>query len=127
MTLGALGTLSKRVITDDRLLFQRQAAGVALEPPGQFFDGYDPSLTAQMFNEFSTAGLRMGHTLIRETFTVADGPTGNDRLSEDPVDFFNPALLYNLNLGVNPYGGVFLGLVLERALDFDRYVFCHVL
>lgn len=127
MRLGALGTLSERVITDDRLLFQRQAAGVALEPPGQFFDGYDTSIKPQMFNEFSTAGLRMGHTLIRETFTVADGPTGNDRLSESPVTFFDPQLLFDLNLGVNPYGGVFLGLVLERAFDFDRYVFFHAL
>ncbi|XP_020619604.1 chorion peroxidase-like, partial [Orbicella faveolata] len=101
----------------------RQEAGVALEAPGTFFDGYDPFVKCVMFNEFSTAGLRIGHTLIRETFTLADGVRRVDRLNESAVDFFDPAVLYELNLGVNPYTGLYLGLALERAFEFDRYVF----
>ena len=93
-----------------------------MEAPGTFFGGYDPFVKASMFNEFSTVGLRLGHTLIRETFTIADGVRGVDRLSESTVTFFNPEVLYELNLGVNPYTGIYLGLALERALEFDRYV-----
>ena len=93
-----------------------------MEAPGTFFGGYDPFVKASMFNEFSTVGLRLGHTLIRENFTIADGVRGVDRLSESTVTFFNPEVLYDLNLGVNPYTGMYLGLALERAFDFDRYV-----
>ena len=109
--------------TNDRLLFQRQEAGVALEAPGTFFGGYDPFVKAVMFNEFSTVGLRLGHTLIWENFTIADGVRGMDSLSESTVTFFNPEVLYDLNLVVNPYTGIYLGLALGRALEFDRYVF----
>ena len=93
-----------------------------MEAPGTFFGGYDPFVKAVMFNEFSTAGLRIGHTLIRETFTLSDGVRGVDRLNESTVTFFNPEVLYDLNLGVNPYTGLYLGLALERAFEFDRYV-----
>ena len=72
-----------------------------------------------MFNEVSTAAFRMGHTLIRENFTLATGPRFNDRVGESPVDFFDPAPLSDLDFGVNPYTGFYLGLVLERAFDFD--------
>ena len=104
-------------------MFQREEAGIALEAPGTFFDGYDPFVKAVIFNEFATAGLRIGHTLIRENFTVADGVRGVNRLSESMVTFFDPEVLYDLNLGVNPYTGLYLGLALERAFEFDRYVF----
>ena len=108
--------------TNDRLLFQRKEAGVALEAPGTFFDGYDPFVKASMFNEFSTVGLRLGHTLIRENFTLANGVRARNHLGESMVTFFNPEVLYDLNLGVNPYTGIYLGLALERAFNFDRYV-----
>ena len=98
-----------------------------MEAPGTFFDGYDPFIKASMFNVFSTAALRIGHTLIRENFTIADGVRPVDRLSQSVVTFFDPAVLYELELGVNPYTGIYLGLALERALEFDRYVFCLVL
>ena len=93
-----------------------------MEAPGTFFGGYDPFVKAVMFNEFSTAGLRIGHTLIRESFTLADGVSEVNRLGESMVTFFNPEVLYDLNLGVNPYTGIYLGLALEKAFDFDRYV-----
>ena len=93
-----------------------------MEAPGTFFDGYDPFVQASMLNEFSTVALRLGHTLIRETFTIANGVRGVNRLSESTVTFFNPEVLYELNLGVNPYTGIYLGLALERGFDFDRYV-----
>lgn len=105
----------------------RKEAGVALEAPGTLFGGYDPFTKASMFNVFSTAALRIGHTLIRETFTLADGVRGGNRLNESVVTFFDPAVLYELELGVNPYTGIYLGLALERALDFDRNIALAVL
>lgn len=94
-----------------------------MEAPGTRFGGYDPFIKASMFNVFSTAALRIGHTLIRETFTLANGVRGVNRLNESVVTFFDPAVLYELELGVNPYTGIYLGLALERALEFDGYVF----
>ena len=93
-----------------------------MEAPGTFFGGYDPFVKASMLNEFSTVGLRLGHTLIRGNFTIADGVRRVDRLDESTANFFNPEVLYDLNLGVNPYTGIYLGLALERAFKFDRYV-----
>lgn len=107
----------------NRLLFQRQEGGVELEAPGRYFNGYDPSIRSTIINAFATAGLRIGHTLIRENFTVSDGVRFFDRLSQSPVDFFNPGPLFDPNLGVNPYTGFYLGLAGVRAGEFDRYVF----
>ena len=109
----------------NRLLFQRQEGGVELEDPGRFFNGYDPSIRSTIINAFATAGLRIGHTLIRENFTVSDGVRFIDRLSQSPVDFFNPGPLFDPDLGVNPYTGFYLGLAGVRAGEFDRYVYCH--
>ena len=101
------------------LAFQRVNAGVKLEPDGQFFEGYDPSARPAMINSFSTAALRMGHTLIREDFTLDNGIRPVRNLSTVAVDFFKPEVLFNESIGVNPYGAIFRGLVLDRAFRFD--------
>ena len=98
-----------------------------MEAPGKYFEGYDPNIRSTIINSFATAGLRIGHTLILDNFTVSDGVGFFNRLSESPVDFFQPASLFDPNLGVNPYTGFYLGLAGVRAGEFDRYVFCYVL
>ncbi|XP_068680245.1 peroxidasin-like [Montipora foliosa] len=55
------------------LFFSRsimEAAGILLEPAGTFFTRYDPHVFPDIFNSFSTAALRMGHTLIRGDFRL---------------------------------------------------------
>lgn len=98
---------------------QRANAGVKLEPDGQYFEGYNSTVSAAIINAFATVALRMGHTLIREDFAVDNGTRPVADLRREPVDFFRPELLFDETLGVDPYGGIFLGLVLDRALRFD--------
>jgi len=103
-------------------LFQRRKAGVALEADGTFSNDYAPEINSTIINSFATAGLRIGHTLIRENFTVSSGVDLIDQLSQSPVDFFNPGPLNDPNLGVNPYTGLYLGLAGIRAGEFDRNI-----
>lgn len=90
-------------------------ANVALEGNGTFFTGYNPHASPEMTNVFSTAALRMGHTLIRDTFQLDVRGLNNN---QDPViqvkDFFNPSPLFEKVEGFNPYGAIFNGL--SRAL-----------
>ncbi|XP_078362045.1 peroxidasin homolog [Oculina patagonica] len=98
----------------------RKNAGVMLEPDGQFFEGYDPAARPEMFNVFSTAALRMGHTLIRDDFAIDNGTRPVRDLPRVALDFFKPEFLFDDSFNINPYGGIFLGLVLDRALQFDQ-------
>ncbi|XP_020623594.1 peroxidasin homolog [Orbicella faveolata] len=100
----------------------RRKAGVALEADGTFSNDYAPEINSTIINSFATAGLRIGHTLIRENFTVSSGVDLIDQLSQSPVDFFNPGPLNDPNLGVNPYTGLYLGLAGIRAGEFDRNI-----
>ena len=103
------------------LLLQREREGLLLEPPGQFFEGYNPSKNPEMINSFSTAALRMGHTLIRNTFVLLNSRFRAQGFSQQfiPVrDFYNPAVFFRE--GNNPYGGILLGLVGRLAQQVDR-------
>jgi len=104
------------------LLLQREREGLLLEPLGKFFEGYDSAKNPEMLNSFSTAALRMGHTLIRNTFPRLNSrfrAQGFGRLNAIPVrDFYNPAPFFQE--GNNPYGGILLGLVGRLAQQFDR-------
>ena len=94
-----------------------------MEPPGQFFEGYDPSKNPEMVNSFSTAALRMGHTLIRNTFLLLDRQfraQGFSQLFIPVKDFYNPAVFFRE--GNNPYGGILIGLVGILARQVDKYV-----
>lgn len=112
--------MNRILTTNDRILFQRKAGGIQLEAPGTHFGGYDPTTKDAVFNEFSTAGFRIGHTLIREAFSLGTAPRRSDIFTEtSAVDFFQPSPLHNVSLGVNPYTGFYVGLVFDRAFDFD--------
>ena len=78
-----------------------------------------------MINSVPTAALRMGHTLIRNTFALRNSRFGRRGFrqpgSEIPVaDFFNPAPLFER--GNNPFGGILLGLVSFPSKAIDGYV-----
>lgn len=90
-----------------------------MEENGTFFDGYNPEAETTAFNEFSTAGFRIGHTLIRETFSLRTAPRFVDLLATSTVTFFDPRDLHDVTLGVNPYTGFYMGLVFDRAFAFD--------
>jgi len=100
---------------------QRRQNGLLLERKGSFFTQYDPTINAQMFNSFSTAAFRMGHTLIRDTFALLSpsfNRTAFDSPNElDTRDFFNPDRFYQP--GDNAYGGILLGLLRNFARNFD--------
>ena len=83
-----------------------------------------------MINSVSTAALRMGHTLVRNTFLLRNsrfrssgfGKTG----SEIPVaDFFIPTPLFEE--GNNPFGGILFGLVTSRGEAVDGYVMIMII
>ena len=92
-----------------------------MESEGQFFNGYDPKQDTQMFNVFSTAVLRMGHTLIRDVFKLfsfSESRRNRPRLifrGFIPTrQFFDAGLLF-LGGKVNFISEILLGLVLEFA------------
>ena len=108
-------------------LLQRESAGILPLTQG-FFEEYDPTVLLRLFNVFSTAALRFGHTLIRDQFELlARGVAFQNQ--PEPVltrDFFNPALFYEeiaaggrLN---SPYGLILRGLVGRLAQQIDGYV-----
>ena len=97
-----------------------EAAGILLEPAGTFFTRYDPHVFPDIFNSFSTAALRMGHTLIRGAFRldVRSRRAGNyPRL--EVKDFFNPTPLFQEINGQNPYELIVRGLTQDRARKID--------
>ena len=83
-------------------------------------------------NVFSTAALRMGHSLIRPTFTLRTGDgffrrfAGRDRTIrpfieqiEPRVDFFNPVRFFNKN-ELSFFSRVLIGLTAVQARAPDK-------
>lgn len=115
----------ERLITGYFALFQLIKEGLCLEPRGQFYNGYSPSANAEMINSVPTAALRMGHTLIRNTFALRNSKFGSGGFGQpgseiSVADFFNPGPLFER--GNNPFGGILLGLVRFPSRAVDGYV-----
>ena len=103
------------------LLLQRKAEGLLLEPRGKFFKGYDPDVSPAIINSFSTAALRMGHSLVRGDFRLPVFGVPRRRQPElDVSDFFNPSPLYEPIRGQNPYGLIIRGLRLDSMRRVDQ-------
>jgi hypothetical protein len=83
------------------------------------YAGYNPSISPNIANSFSTAAFRLGHTLLNNQLlrlnndgtSIEDGPL----LLRDA--FFNPATL--LDYGLEPY---LKGLATQRAQELDAQV-----
>ena len=92
-----------------------------LEGDGQFFEGYDPRENAEMINSFSTAALRMGHSLVRNEFILRDALLRSRGFPEPEIpvkDFYDPAPFFRE--GNNAVGGIVNGLLLARARQVDQ-------
>ena len=80
------------------------------------------SVDAQCTNAFSTAALRMGHSLIRNTFVLLDTNFRRAGFDKPNIlktrDFFSPDRFYQA--GDNAYGGILLGLITFSAQNVDR-------
>ena len=89
------------------------ALGLKLAP----YSGYKDNIAPRIFNEFSAAAFRMGHTLInsdiiRMTNEGNEVSGGNIQLRDA---FFNPSVV-NLAGGVDPY---LKGMATQVQQDFD--------
>lgn len=81
------------------------------------YNGYKPSVNPQIFNEFSTAAFRMGHTLINGTIIRMDNngketKEGNISLRDA---FFNPFVVEYAG-GIDAY---FKGMATQVQQEFD--------
>lgn len=106
-------------------LFQLDRERLSLERQGQFYKLYDPTVNPELINSVPTAALRMGHTLVRNTFILRNSRFGSSGFGQTgrqiPVaDFYIPAPLFEE--GNNPFGGIALGLTESRGQAVDGYV-----
>lgn len=90
--------------------------GVELPP----YTGYDPNVHAQVFNSFSAAAFRMGHTLLNANLqrvmnNGAQHPEGPVQLRRA---FFNPLLVMEED-GLDPF---FKGMGVQTQQNFDNHV-----
>ncbi len=81
------------------------------------YTGYDPTVNPAIFNGFSAAAFRIGHTLLSGNILVMDAE-GNER-AEGPLAlrnaFFNPTALIE-NGGLDPF---FRGMGVQMQQQFD--------
>ncbi|MFT6319866.1 MAG: hypothetical protein ACJAT4_000783 [Granulosicoccus sp.] len=90
------------------------AMGVNIDP----YITYDESIDARIFNVFSAAAFRLGHTLLNSTILRLDNDGneiagGNLQLQEA---FFNPQSILFLGGGIDP---LFKGMGAQVAQDLD--------
>lgn len=81
------------------------------------YSGYKESVNPQIFNEFSTAAFRMGHTLINGTLIRMDDEGGEIKSGNISLRdaFFNP-LVVEYAGGIEPY---FKGMATQVQQEFD--------
>jgi hypothetical protein len=87
------------------------------------YSGYNPAVNPQVANEFSTAGFRVGHTLLSSTLERfnEDGtihPNGHLSLKDA---FFNPSIVKNE--GIEP---ILRGLAVGKSEKIDNFVIDEV-
>lgn len=93
------GEFLPRVLGYDHL----KKFGLELQTSG-YYDGYDPTCSASIFNEFAAAVFRFGHSLIRPAFERLGR---NFKSTDDPIKlrkgFFNSDMLYSGKLLLNSF------------------------
>ena len=89
-----------------------------LEPAGQFFNGYNPTVNPEIINSFAAAALRVGHTLIRDDFGQFNRQFQQRSFIPAKTAFFDPTSLYsNSGDGIRE---ILLGLVTQASQKVDR-------
>jgi len=104
-----VGALMQKITFEEFL----PALGLDLES----YTGYDPAVNPNIFNEFSTAAYRIGHTMVTEHLPLADNnghPTSNIPLM---LAFFNPSII--ASNGVEP---ILMGLMHQTQQEVDPFV-----
>lgn len=107
-----VGGLIQSIVYDEWL----PAMGVQLPP----YSGYNPQVNPQMFNVFTAAAFRMGHTLLSSTLLRLDNqgnviPQGNMTLQDA---FFNPYAIQETG-GIEPF---LKGMAVQPQQKFDSKV-----
>ncbi|XP_067034092.1 peroxidasin-like isoform X2 [Acropora muricata] len=97
----------------------RKKARISLEPSGTFFNDYDPSLNPTLFNSFATAALRIGHSMIRQSFSQTTDQFTQRRLIPTSSAFFNPTSLFSSSS--DGIGEILQGLVAQASRGVDRF------
>lgn len=90
--------------------------GIPMDP----YTGYKPDVNPQLFNEFTAAGFRVGHTLLNGNLRMLK-PDGGDMESGDLTlrdVFFNPAMVAASG-GLDPF---LQGMAAQRMQTFDSKV-----
>lgn len=106
----------KRVIAIiQNIVYNEWLPALGLEIPE--YTGYKSNVEARIFNEFSAAAFRFGHTLINSNIIRMDNdgdelPSGNIELRDA---FFNPTIV-NFAGGIDPY---IKGMATQIQQDFD--------
>lgn len=106
-----VGGLMQSIVYDEWL----PAMGVQLPA----YEGYDSTINAQLFNVFTAAAFRVGHTLLNGQLMRVDGegneiPEGHMQLRDA---FFNPYPV--MELGLDPF---FKGMGVQMQQAFDSKV-----
>ncbi|CAH1796651.1 unnamed protein product [Owenia fusiformis] len=92
--------------------------GVKLLESG-FYTGYDSSINAQMFNSFSTAAFRFGHSQIGDEIFRSTSSFGDIDEPFLSTAFSNPHLIYDVNGG--GVDSLVRGLVNNPGYNTDRF------
>ncbi len=105
----------KMIAYYQKIIYDEWLPVLGVELPS--YNGYKPTVNPQIFNEFSTAAFRMGHTLINGTILRMDNngketKEGNISLRDA---FFNPYVIEFAG-GIDAY---FKGMATQVQQEFD--------
>lgn len=109
------GARKKLIAYYQKIVYSEWLPALGVELPS--YNGYKPTVNPQIFNEFSSAAFRMGHTLINSTILRMDNngeetKEGNISLRDA---FFNPYVIEFAG-GIDAY---FKGMATQVQQEFD--------
>lgn len=85
-----------------------------------FFEGYDDSVNAGLFNDFATSGLRFGHTLLRQELPRFDNMNNDLNATIELFEIVRDSnFAYNQSFPVPGIDAIFLGMIEVPTSRFD--------